>query len=266
MKHPILLLIFLASLFPAFIQPSDQEAVRLPENVFKPGETLHYNVRFGWFSVGEADVKIAPDLSQVDQSPTYKVDVYGRTSGMVDWVAQVDDHWGSFVDTASLIPHKSIRNIREGKYKKDEITRFDHINNKAITTTLDQKTGRYKEPKSYDTPANIRDILAGFLYLRTVDFSKLKKGESFVIQGFLSDKVYTMEMVYEGKDEVKTKAGKFNAIKIIPLMPDGDLFDGKRSVTLWLSDDPNRVPLRMEAKMFVGKTAVELESYKNLLH
>lgn len=231
---------------------------------FDRGEELEYQVNFGWFSVGDARAVIHDELTYVEGRPSYHVDVYGRTTGMVDWLAKVDDHWGAVVDTSALIPHVSYRNIKEGNYRKNEVTRFDHVAGKAYTQTLNQKTGEYKEPESYKTPQDIRDMLAGMLYMRSQDYDRMKPGDSFHIKGFLEDTVYHMEMVFEGREKIKTKAGKFRAVKLSPLMPDGDLFDGKRSVQVWISDDRNRIPLLIKAKMFIGSTSIELTGYEDL--
>ncbi len=234
-------------------------------NSFVPGEVLEYHVSFGIFGIGDAKMVIDKEVRNVNDRPVYKVDVYGKTTGMVDWVAKVDDHWGSYVDTVALVPHMSYRNIKEGNYRKNEITRFYHDRGVIETVTLDQKTGKYKEPKVfYNQSREIRDMLAGYLYLRTVDFSGMKKGDYFEISGFLEDTFYDMRMVFEGYEKVKTKAGKFRAIKLSPLMPEGGVFDGEKSVTVWISADENKVPLKVQAKMFVGNTTLELSGFSHL--
>ncbi|MCA6074622.1 DUF3108 domain-containing protein [Fulvivirga sedimenti] len=245
---------------PRVYQPVDHDS-------FGPGEELQYRVSFGIIGIGDARMVIDREVRSVNDRPVYKVDVYGKTTGMVDWVARVDDHWGSYVDTSALVPHISYRNIQEGNYRKNEITRFYHDRGVIETRTLDQKTGKYKEPKVFHNQRReIRDMLAGYLYLRTVDFSGMKKGDSFEISGFLEDTFYDMKMVYGGVERIKTKAGKFRAIKLVPVMPEGGVFDGEKSVTLWISADENKVPLKIEAKMFVGNTTLELSGFNNLRH
>ncbi len=231
---------------------------------FTRGEQLDYRVQFGWFSVGDAKTIIREDLKYVNGRPAYQIDVYGKTTGMVDWLAQVDDHWGAYVDTVALVPHVSFRNLKEGKYRKNEVTEFDHQAGKAETRTIDQKTGKYKEPEVFDTPRDIRDILAGFLYMRAQNYDDMEIGDSFAIKGFLEDTVYHMDLVFEGRETIKTKAGKFRSIKLTPIMPEGGIFDGKRSVHVWISDDKNHIPLLVKAKMFIGATAIELADYERL--
>ena len=231
---------------------------------FQKGEELDYKVSFGIFSIGSAKMLIRDNYYRINHRDCYKVDIYGKTTGMVDWVAKVDDHWGAYVDTAALVPHISYRNIKEGNYRKNEIIRFDHRTNLIEAKVKDKKTGEYKDPNYYSAPENIRDMLAGYLYLRTIDFSKMNEGDIFTMKGFFEDTFYELDVRYKGKEVIKTKAGKFNSIKLAPIMPENKLFDGEDSIYAWISDDKNKIPLKVEAKMFIGSTGVELSGYKNL--
>jgi hypothetical protein len=231
---------------------------------FSRGEKLEFKINFGIFSIGEAEMIIDDKFYKINHRDCYKIDIFGRTSGMVDWVANVNDHWGAYVDSSALIPHISYRNIREGNYSKDEVVRFDHRVNLIETKVLDKNTGNFKEPKVYVAPDEVRDMMAGTMYLRTKDFSKMKKGEKFAISGFFEDAFYDLELIYKGKEKVKTKAGKFNAIKLVPVVPKNELFDGDDSVIMWVSDDKNNLPLKIQAKMFIGNVSVELSGYENV--
>ncbi|MEQ8477631.1 DUF3108 domain-containing protein [Fulvivirga sp.] len=245
----------------------DEPSYRVLEyDNFGRGERLEFSVNFGIFTIGEAEMIIDDKFYKVNHRECYKIDIFGRTSGMVDWVANVNDHWGAYVDSAALVPHISYRNIREGKYKKDEVVRFDHRVNLIETKVADKKTGKFKEPKVYVSQGEVRDMMAGALYLRTIDFSKMKKGDKFIINGFFEDTFYDLEMIYRGREKVKTKAGKFNAIRLAPVVPDNELFDGEDSVIAWVTDDENRMPLKIQAKMFIGNVSVELTDYKNTQH
>lgn len=264
MKNFVLL--FVIVIFLSSFTNGDDSTVYevVPHESFVKGERLDYKVTFGVFSIGSAKMVIQDNYYRINHRDCYKVDIYGKTTGMVDWVAKVDDHWGAYVDTAALVPHISYRNIKEGNYRKNEIVRFDHRTNLIEAKVKDKKTGEFKEPNYYAAPKNIRDMLAGYLYLRTIDFSKMKEGDIFTVKGFFEDTFYELDVKYRGKEVIKTKAGKFNAIKLAPIMPENKLFDGEDSVLAWISDDKNKIPLKVEAKMFIGSTGVELSDYKNL--
>jgi hypothetical protein len=232
---------------------------------FSKGELLEYKMSYGIFTVGKGSTRIDKQYYKINNRDCFKIDVYGRTVGMVDWVADVDDQWGSYIDTVALVPHVSYRKIREGKYKKDEVISFDHQKKKIEAKVFNHKTGRFKDPKYYDAPATqVRDLISGFMYLRTQDLSKVKVGDTVVINAFFEDTFYKMKVVYKGKDVVKTKAGKIRALVFKPHMPENSLFKGKDSITAWFSDDKNRIPIKVSADMFIGSAGVELTSYKGL--
>lgn len=257
------LLLLLAS---SFVVKDSTEFVPVAYDNFKRGELLKFKINFGIFSIGEAEMVIDEHFYNINHRECYKVDIYGRTSGMVDWVAKVDDHWGAYVDSAALIPHISYRNIKEGNYRKNEIVRFDHRVNLIEAKVKDKNTGKFKEPKVYVAPDGVRDMLAGAMYIRTVDFSKMKTGNKFTINGFFEDSFYDLELIYRGKERVKTKAGHFNSIKLSPVVPENELFDGDESVVVWVSDDDNKLPLKIQAKMFIGNVSVELTDYSEVKH
>lgn len=231
---------------------------------FSKGELLEYKMSYGIFTVGKGSTRIDKQYYKINNRDCFKIDVFGRTVGMVDWVADVDDQWGAYVDTSALVPHVAYRKIREGRYKKDEIINFDHPKGKIEAKVFNHKTGKFKEPKYYDAPAQVRDLISGFMFLRTQDLSKVKVGDTVTISGFFEDTFYKLKVVYKGKEVVKTKAGKIRALVFKPSMPENSLFKGKDSITAWFSDDKNRIPIKVSADMFIGSAGVELTSFKGL--
>ena len=231
---------------------------------FSKGEVLEYKMSYGIFTVGKGSTRIDKQYHKINGRDCFKIDVLGRTVGMVDWVADVDDQWGAYIDTAALVPHVSYRKIREGKYKKDEIINFDHNKKKIEAKVFNHKTNKFKEPKYYDAPSQVRDLISGFMYLRTQDLSKIKKGDTLTISAFFEDTLYKMKVVYKGKETIKTKAGKIRALVFKPHMPENSLFKGKDSITAWFSDDKNMIPIKVSADMFIGSAGVELTSYRGL--
>ncbi|MEO5977237.1 MAG: DUF3108 domain-containing protein [Chryseolinea sp.] len=242
------------------------------ESIFPPvknesysrGEVINFKMTFGIFTVGKGSVTIDKAYHKFGNRDCFKVDVYGRTVGMVDWVANVDDHYGAFIDTAAIIPLQFYRFARQGKYKKDEWTNFDQVNHKIEVKTLDNKTGKLKEPKYYAAPSQVRDMISGFLLLRNMDLSQVKEKDTISVKGFYEDEFYNMKIVYAGKETIKVKAGRIRSLVFKPVMPKNKVFKEQNSVTAWFSDDKNRIPVRIDADMVVGSAGVELIGYSGL--
>lgn len=228
---------------------------------FPKGEVIKYSLHYGFVTAGEATVTTDKKLHQVDNKPCYKVDVHGSTVGMFSLAYKVDDLWRSYIDAEKIYPRKFYRNIKENRYRKVETTLFDDKNQKATVTWLNNE--KKKEKRKYDIPKETQDMISGYFFLRTIDYNKYKKGDVIKIKSFFQDKIYDFKVVYEGKETVKTKLGKFSAFKMTPMMPENKLFSGENAITFWMSNDSNKVPLKIRAKMFVGAIEVEITEYKN---
>jgi hypothetical protein len=260
----LILWLFFICILSAFSSDRKEIYPAVKNDSFLKGEFVEYKMSYGIFTVGKGSTRIDKQYFRINNRDCFKVDVFGRTVGMVDWVADVNDQWGAYIDTAAILPHVSYRKIREGNYKKDEIINFDHVKGKIEAKVFNHKAGKFKEPQYYDAQPHVRDMISGFMYLRTQDLSKVKVGDTVIISGFFEDKTYKMKVVYKGKEVVKTKAGKIRCLVFKPDMPENSLFKGKDSITAWFSDDKNRIPVKVSADMFIGSAGVELTSYKGL--
>ncbi|MCS7020044.1 MAG: DUF3108 domain-containing protein [Cytophagales bacterium] len=260
-KH-LLVCVIVAPLLLAFTP--DEGYRTIPNNKFSTGERLTYLVHYGFVNVGEATVTLDQQIHTVNNRPCYKVDIHGKTIGAFSLAMKVDDLWRSYIDTAAIIPHKFFRDIKENSYKKVETVFFDHLKG---SVQVRHTTGQ--DPEKVDTykiPKNVQDIVSGYYYLRTLDFSNIKEKDTLTIQGFFEDKVYDLQVVYLGKDRVQTQFGKIRAAIISPVMPENQLFSGRDAIKMWISDDENRVPLRVEVAMFVGAFELDLIEHKGLKH
>lgn len=231
---------------------------------FKQGEYLNYRLHYGMFNAGVGTVQVSPKLYNVHGKVCYKLDVSGSSVGAFAAILKVRDNWRSYVDTSNLYPERTYRDITEGKYRLKETVDFYQKNGNVKRTY--QKKSKDKEVKNYDIPNKSLDIVSAYYYLRNVDYSKMKSGDRIAIKVFFEDTNYDLNVIYKGKEKVKVRGGKFNCIKLIPEMPDNDLFDGSESVRFWLTDDPNHIAVRVEADMFVGAVQLDLKDYKGLDH
>ena len=224
---------------------------------FDTGEKVEYRIHYGFINAAEAKVDIAKNLSRVNGRPCYRINVFGRTTGAFDVFTKVRDTWRSFVDTTSLEPHQFYRNIRENNYRKEETTFFDKKNNKATVKTKDTT-------RVFNVPYNVHDIISGYYFLRTVDFHRKNEGDIVEIPIFLTDEVTKMRVKYAGKEVIKTKFGRIRVFKLHPLMPQNKLFKGENSIRIWVSDDENKIPIKIEVDLFIGALAMDIKQYSDL--
>jgi hypothetical protein len=261
----ILLAVLLLSLTSSFIVLNNDDIYRRVDSVkFSRGEKLTYLIHYGFLNAGEAEVILDDKIHTINDRPCYRVDIHGKTIGVFGLTMKVDDNWRSFIDTSAIIPQRFYRNIKENSYRKEETVYFNHQKGEAIVkhTTGDgpQKTDQYKIPRY------VQDMVSGYYYLRTLDFDKIKVRDTLTVEGFFEDKVYNLEIVYLGKERLSTKFGKIQTAVISPVMPENQLFAGRDAIKMWISDDENRVPVRVEFAMFLGAFSLDLIEHKGLRH
>ncbi len=229
---------------------------------FEPGEIIKYKVHYGFVNAAEGKMIISDKIFDINGRPCYKIDVFGRSVGMFDLFLRIRDNWGTYLDTAAIVTQKFYRIIEEGKYRKHEIVDFDQTENIAKVRTYNKKKKLWRPMEKFDTPTNVQDMVSGYYFLRTFDFSKLKEGEIITIDAFFDDEVYDFQIRYLGKETVKTKLGKIRSVVLSPIMPENSLFDGEDAIRVWISNDANKVPLKIKAKMFVGAVEIDITEYK----
>ena len=235
-----------------------QSKLKLDNKRVVVGETLNYKATWGFFTIGSAITKIDRNLYKVGSTVCYKIDIAGQTNGLAK-LFYLRDKWTSYIDTATITTYISFRSIREGTYELDEQIHFDHNNKKAEVKVYEKKSKSFILKKIYDTPENIRDVVAGFMVFRLVDLSKYTKGDAFTINGFYEDEGYNINVIYQGEEYIKTDYGKILCYKVKPLVPKNHVFDGRDAVNVWLSANKSKSIIRIRAKMFVGNVLIDLQ-------
>lgn len=236
----------------------------LKENPINLGEKLEFKLRYGWFTVGRASWTTAKKYYDYEGEKCHKFKVRAWSSGFLGVFAKVNDEWGEYMRADDFTPMMTYRNIEEGKYIFDEKAYFDY-NTKKIKYEKIFKGDR--EPIRYfDMDIDRAGMLGGFMQIRSLDFSKYTPGERVKIDVIFEDDKYKLELIYKGVVELKSKVGRLHAHKIIPILPENRLFLGEYPITVWLSADKNRLPLRVAAKMSFGTAYVELTNYAHVKH
>lgn len=225
-----------------------------------PGETAQYRAKWGILTIGSASSYIDRKVYRYGSHICYKIDLSGRTNGLAS-LFYLRDSWTTYVDNQNFNSHKFIRSIREANYKLDETVYFDYRKNHATVMRLDQNTQKYFQKATYDLPAGIRDVAAGFMLLRIVDFSKFQTGQRINISGFYGAKGYSMDVVIGGREYIKTDRGKILCYKIKPVVPKNKVFDGLDAVDVWLSADAKQTIILAKAKLVLGELVLEKTDY-----
>jgi hypothetical protein len=212
---------------------------------------VFYNVIGLFVDAGTASFTVSN--TKLNNKPVYHIVGIGTSNPSYDWIFKVRDRYETYIDTTTLKPYRFVRHVEEGGFRKDELVNFYHDDSKAVSTK-----GTY--------PINncMQDVLSSIYFARNIDFSKYKIGDKINFSMFLDDETHNIYIRYLGKEIIKTRYGKFRAIKFKPMLIKGTIFEGGELMTVWVSDDLNRVPLRIESPITVGSVKVDMMGYKNL--
>jgi hypothetical protein len=229
---------------------------------YGPKESFEFRVHYGFITAGEAKIEVSDQYYYLNKKICMKAVCTGRSSGSFDLVLRIRDSWTTYIDTVTKVSQKSSRDIEEGKYRLKEVVQFNYQGKKAVVDW--ENRHKKKGHEEYAIATDLQDIVSGAYYLRVIDYDKLKINDIIELTAFFENKLYPMKIRYKGKEQIKTDFGKINAIRLAPIMPENGLFEGENSIRLWLSDDKNRLPLKIQADMFVGAVEVDLKGYRNL--
>jgi hypothetical protein len=241
-----------------------QSGCNLNNQNFKAGESLTYEIYYSWGLIwmpsGSVTFKVEQDVYR--EKACYKISGNGKSYPKYDWFYKVRDKYESYVDTVSLKPFRFFRDVSEGGAKVHDDNYFDYINGTAISI-IKKNDG----PLKVDT-VKINyctfDVMSMIYFSRTIDFSKYKAGDKIPISLYLDNEVHYLYIKYVGKEVLKTAFGTFNCIKFKPKLVPGSIFKEGDEMTVWVTDDKNKIPLYVESPITVGTIKVKLKSFSEI--
>jgi len=237
--------------------PEIEPIRKLNQTAFKKGEFLRYDVSYGYFSAATATLEIADFSKKINGRNTFHVVGKGKSAGALNWFFKVEDRYETYIDEEAILPWKFIRHVREGGYELDRDIRFDqYLNTATVTQNGD---------KDYNLEPNTQDLLSAFYYARTLDMQDAEIGQEFVINTFFDREMYPLKFKFLGSEVVTTDLGSFNCLKFRPMVEKGRVFKEEEDMTLWVSDDANKVPIRVKSDLLVGSIEMDLVEHKNLM-
>ncbi len=232
---------------------------------FNSGEKLNYNIVYNWgfIWVDAGKVEFKARREWLNGQNVYHFSGTGTSLKKHDWFFKVRDYYNSWARVEDLAPIKYSRNTSEGKYKVNNYYTFDYQENKIYTNTWNSE-----KKQEYDTlqmPNCLFDVMTAVYYARTLDLAKFKVNEKIPIKMIVDNEVFNLYGRYLGKEILKTRDNKkYNCLKFSMLLVAGTMFKGGEDLLVWISDDENRIPLLVEAKVLVGSVKAVFKGAENL--
>lgn len=255
MNRAILLIITL--IFSAWTVKSGSQVSM--NQTFKEGEFVKLKIHYGFINAGYATLEVAPNLVQINGRPCYHLKGRGFTNSVFDKVYRVRDSYVSYFDQKKHYSHLFQRTIEEGSFRSYSETHFDHDHNIA------RYYGRDKKEKVFPIQAGIQDVISAYYNARmSYDAKQLQVGDKLSLRNFIDRKTVDLEAIVLKKETIKVEGRKFKTLKLkLTVEESGMITDGAK-LTLWVSDDENKIPVRFKSSLVIGSLKADLVEWDNL--
>jgi hypothetical protein len=256
----------LTYLFLLFVLFSHAQSSCVPNNqTFKDGELFGYKIYYSWGAIWMAagEASFGAVKTELNGQPVYHFIGLGSTYPKYDWFYKVNDRYESYADTLSLRPLRFKREAREGgNYTYDDYV-FNHRKKKVYTSSKRDRKPSVLDSISITSCTN--DVLTAIYNVRCIDFSNYKIKDTIPVTFVLDGEVFPSYVRYLGTEVINSELlGNVRCIKFRPKLIAGTLFKGGEGMTVWVTDDMNRMPVYVETPIIVGTIKVHLLKYSGL--
>lgn len=249
MKKSVILIVICLFSVSAFAQSKE---------AYEDGEWFKFRIHYGWFNASFATLEVKDAIYK--NKEVHHVQGIGKSTGLLHMFFEVDDDYQTYINKKTGQPLKFIRKINEGGHTKDKEILFDQENNKA--KVIDNK---HQTVKTFSTKNNVQDMLSVFYFLRNkINRENIKVGDEIVLDLFFDDENYRFKTVFLKREVLKTKFGNVACLKFRPYVQADRIFEEEESLTFWVSDDDNKMPIKIKAELAVGALEADLEAFKGL--
>ncbi len=260
MKKTAVLLVLLIIL--SFYQNAASQTTALP---FSAGERLYYRVvynwRFVWVNAGRVEFSV--DSTGFEGRPAYHFKSFGRTLTGYDWFFKVRNHFESVADAGSLQPFRYRRNTREGRHWVNNAFEFDQDNRTVRVQT--ENANRPFNEKVIPFHDGLMDVQTAVYYARAINFDEMNVDDKIFLDLIIDGGIYNIYGRYHGKELIENYDGKvYRCHKFSVLLVEGTIFSGGEELLVWVTDDGNKIPILVEAKILVGSVKAYFSEGINL--
>lgn len=219
-----------------------------PGHRFPNGEAWVYQVEWRIFDAGVATLRTEPAGRE------QRVTASANSTGVVAQLYAVRDRFEAFLDPRTFCSRQITKHTEEGYRRRETSIRFEAARRKSVLEEKNLKSGATKKAEN-DTPACVTDVVSGIYYLRSLP---LEVGETYTFPLNDGGKTVDVSVRVEDREEIQAPAGTFRTLRVGSAAAAGEGKD-RSQMWIWYSDDAQRIPVQMRARMFWGTLTFRLE-------
>ena len=144
----------------------------------------------------------------------------------------------------------------QGKRVRASEAVFDHEARQVTWTERDPNQSQPPRTSAQEFSEPIQDILTVIYFLRT---RKLEVGKSFDVPLSDAGRVYRFSVAVVERKQIKTVLGRVSAVRIDPALFGEDGLARRGSLSIWITDDSRRLPVKAQLKVDLGTFDIKLK-------
>ena len=263
MKIRSIMAILVLTVFVGTVQVKAQCKIR--NDYFQAGEEMIYDLyaKLGPFH-SKAGVSSLKTSSEVyDGVEAYRVALIAESTGTIRKLFSLNDTLVGYI-TKDVVPLAYIKDAHEGKDDTHEYIKYKYNANNDIDVNVKRvKNGTERFNENVKVSNCIYDMVSVVMYARTLDYSSMKKGDEMAVEFMSGRNRVKMIIEHDGEEKMKGNDKKtYDCIKLILSISDDAFTDKEEAMKVYITNDKNRMPVRLDSQLKIGSTRAILKSYK----
>lgn len=237
-------------------------------DAFQAGEHLTYDVYFKYGILqNKAGVStLTVKNERYKNEDAYKMTMLAHSTGLAKKIFYLSDTMYCYM-TKNLEPLAYTKYAHEGDDYTREFITYTYQSGKTNIHAKLTRNERLRHDTVIPTNGCVYDMMTVVYYARTLDYSQMKKGDETSCRIITDKKIQNMKLRYEGVEKISANDNHSYKCIILTLIVDGKAFeDKKEAMKVYLTNDKNRIPIRIDSKLKVGSTRVVLNGRRGNVH
>ena len=217
-------------------------------------EVFRWDLRVGFIKFGEG----TGDISTNSDSLMTHMNFEAQSTGIFKTLYNAHYMFKSDVSSLDGLPIRSARVVKEKKYSNTNHVLFDHLSHPDSSVIISDLSGEKKVTK------NCFDIISGMSYFRNQCVDSCRKmNQTMCIKTYFSDEEWDLKLKFKKQEIIHTIWGDQPCLAFEIRTEVGRFFKKNDDVTIWFTDDPLHIPVKVRIKFTLYAVDARLTEYYN---
>lgn len=245
--------LFLVVLLFLFLHNNVRGQCQIQNQPFSTGEKVDYTIYFKWGILMPKAGLASLDFNKVkeQQASEFRYRLLFRTTGLFESVYKMRDTLACYFDE-NMTLKRGIKHSNEGGYYSIDRLTFKSDVDKVSAHSLRYTPTRVRIDTTLTAEGCAFDMIGSVVYLRSLDYSKMRTGDRFSFKVMIGRDVVNVEFNYKGQMIIERDNAKFKTLHFSMDIYDEVFEHGESAAEIWIGDDENRIPVKIRAKLKLG--------------